>query len=195
MWSLWSNKPWKQKSPTLRVGLLLILLGGASRSRTDLPGFAIRCMTVSLSRHRQKRERIFLSHFCETGAGEESRTLDLNLGKVALYQLSYSRMETASGHMLPIFGAGEESRTLDLNLGKVALYQLSYSRVLLLCVLHQRGRIIQMRCVCVKRVSEDFCLCFGVFVSISAKSMGSMRWLCMLRLPYSNVDQGFWSGV
>src|SRR5450830_379345 len=27
------------------------------------------------------------------GAGEESRTLDLNLGKVALYQLSYSRME------------------------------------------------------------------------------------------------------
>src|SRR5438067_7152838 len=27
-----------------------------------------------------------------TGAGEESRTLDLNLGKVALYQLSYSRL-------------------------------------------------------------------------------------------------------
>ena len=28
----------------------------------------------------------------KTGAGKESRTLDLNLGKVALYQLSYSRM-------------------------------------------------------------------------------------------------------
>ena len=28
----------------------------------------------------------------EIGAGKESRTLDLNLGKVALYQLSYSRM-------------------------------------------------------------------------------------------------------
>ena len=27
----------------------------------------------------------------ETGAGNESRTRDLNLGKVALYQLSYSR--------------------------------------------------------------------------------------------------------
>ncbi len=26
------------------------------------------------------------------GAGKESRTLDLNLGKVALYQLSYSRV-------------------------------------------------------------------------------------------------------
>ena len=27
------------------------------------------------------------------GAGDESRTRDLNLGKVALYQLSYSRTE------------------------------------------------------------------------------------------------------
>ena len=27
----------------------------------------------------------------KTGAGNESRTRDLNLGKVALYQLSYSR--------------------------------------------------------------------------------------------------------
>ncbi|SIT38274.1 hypothetical protein BN2476_170058 [Paraburkholderia piptadeniae] len=27
------------------------------------------------------------------GAGDESRTRDLNLGKVALYQLSYSRMD------------------------------------------------------------------------------------------------------
>jgi hypothetical protein len=34
------------------------------------------------------------SFFKESGAGEESRTLDLNLGKVALYQLSYSRMGT-----------------------------------------------------------------------------------------------------
>jgi hypothetical protein len=32
---------------------------------------------------------------CLFGAGEESRTLDLNLGKVALYQLSYSRVEPA----------------------------------------------------------------------------------------------------
>ncbi len=30
--------------------------------------------------------------FGKSGAGEESRTLDLNLGKVALYQLSYSRV-------------------------------------------------------------------------------------------------------
>ena len=32
----------------------------------------------------------------EFGAGDESRTRDLNLGKVALYQLSYSRMERDS---------------------------------------------------------------------------------------------------
>ncbi len=32
----------------------------------------------------------------ESGAGEESRTLDLNLGKVALYQLSYSRKTGAN---------------------------------------------------------------------------------------------------
>ncbi len=29
---------------------------------------------------------------CECGAGNEARTRDLNLGKVALYQLSYSRV-------------------------------------------------------------------------------------------------------
>ena len=32
-------------------------------------------------------------NFLNSGAGEESRTLDLNLGKVALYQLSYSRVQ------------------------------------------------------------------------------------------------------
>jgi hypothetical protein len=34
----------------------------------------------------------FVSFPLDSGAGEESRTLDLNLGKVALYQLSYSRI-------------------------------------------------------------------------------------------------------
>ena len=77
-----------------------------------------------------------------SGAGDESRTRDLNLGKVALYQLSYSRMvlhynvlllsHLPHKTLLQKFGAGDESRTRDLNLGKVALYQLSYSRVLLL---------------------------------------------------------------
>ena len=80
-----------------------------------------------------------------SGAGDESRTRDLNLGKVELYQLSYSRIfggarrnrTAVNGFAIRCIatllsrhfhGAGDESRTRDLNLGKVALYQLSYSR-------------------------------------------------------------------
>ena len=36
------------------------------------------------------------------GAGDESRTRDLNLGKVALYQLSYSRVKR-SAHYIDSF--------------------------------------------------------------------------------------------
>ena len=65
----------------------------------------------------------------QLGAGNESRTRDLNLGKVALYQLSYSRVKLGITVSIQMSGAGNESRTRDLNLGKVALYQLSYSRI------------------------------------------------------------------
>ena len=40
-----------------------------------------------------KRESDAALSLTESGAGHESRTRDLNLGKVALYQLSYSRGE------------------------------------------------------------------------------------------------------
>jgi hypothetical protein len=50
------------------------------------------------------------------GAGDESRTRDLNLGKVALYQLSYSR----------VFGSPTWARTRDLRINSPALYRLSY---------------------------------------------------------------------
>ena len=40
--------------------------------------------------HQEKREAE--ASLTKYGAGKESRTLDLNLGKVALYQLSYSRI-------------------------------------------------------------------------------------------------------
>ncbi len=39
--------------------------------------------------------RWWMSMDKKSGAGNESRTRDLNLGKVALYQLSYSRIFTA----------------------------------------------------------------------------------------------------
>ena len=48
------------------------------------------------------------------GAAEESRTLDLNLGKVALYQLSYCRpitTTTTTALLLPVCGGASRSRT------------------------------------------------------------------------------------
>jgi hypothetical protein len=67
------------------------------------------------------------------GAGNETRTRDPDLGKVVLYQLSYSRLEMLGASCcglstLKFFGAGNETRTRDPDLGKVVLYQLSYSR-------------------------------------------------------------------
>ena len=89
--------------------------GGARRSRTGLDGFAGRCITALLSRqkrivdtlrtrcvHHDRTDWCYGLMACQTkgeallprmsGAGDESRTRDLNLGKVALYQLSYSRV-------------------------------------------------------------------------------------------------------
>ena len=65
----------------------------------------------------------------EFGAGNETRTRDPDLGKVVLYQLSYSRLGGLCLTALSNFGAGNETRTRDPDLGKVVLYQLSYSRV------------------------------------------------------------------
>src|SRR3989344_7402061 len=80
--------------------------------------------------------------FVKYGAGSETRTRDPDLGKVVLYQLSYSRKwhplgdsntcfkqerRSMSG-ILVKYGAGNETRTRDPYLGKVVLYQLSYSR-------------------------------------------------------------------
>ena len=43
--------------------------------------------------NRKAANSVSWAAFYETGAGNESRTRDLNLGKVALYQLSYSRID------------------------------------------------------------------------------------------------------
>ena len=68
--------------------------GGANQSRTGLTGFAIRGITALLSRRvTDKKGKLFSFPFLKYGAGNEARTRDLNLGKVALYQLSYSRVE------------------------------------------------------------------------------------------------------
>jgi hypothetical protein len=104
---MWSGRRVSNSRPIPWQGIALptellpheTITGGASRSRTDLHGFAIRCITALLSRQSYLtigtavtgKERQPL--FAKFGAGEESRTLDLYLGKVSLYQLSYSRMK------------------------------------------------------------------------------------------------------
>ena len=98
----------------------LNLLGGAGRSRTDLLGFAIRCITALLPRReRHKRRRIEkgkadFAFPLVSGAGEESRTLDLYLGKVSLYQLSYSRRtERDYTQRLPTVNAKDDDFFVD----------------------------------------------------------------------------------
>ena len=88
----------------------------------DTTVFKTVAISRTLPRFRKKRnsrepfqeqdpERIY-------GAANEVRTRDIYLGKVVLYQLSYSRI---------LIGAGERSRTLDLLITSELLYQLSYA--------------------------------------------------------------------
>src|SRR6201996_9813775 len=107
---IWSGKrdsnsrpqPWQ--GCALPTELFPQIPGGAIQSRTGLDGFAIRCITALLSRRGTapanrwcrppiltKKGSTGLPFFVNPGAGNETRTRDLNLGKVALYQLSYSR--------------------------------------------------------------------------------------------------------
>jgi hypothetical protein len=75
--------------------------GGGGRNRTGVHGFAGRCITTLPPRRWSSKRNGWLvlangpAVSLQSGAGEESRTLDLNLGKVALYQLSYSRVSEA----------------------------------------------------------------------------------------------------
>ena len=49
--------------------------------------------------------------FFEDGAGEETRTLDVHLGKVVLYQLSYSR-EREAEYSTPVLSVNQNIRSL-----------------------------------------------------------------------------------
>ena len=57
-----------------------------------------------------------------SGAGYEARTRYLHLGKVALYQMSYSRKSLTFVRD----GASDRSRTNDTGIFSPLLYQLSY---------------------------------------------------------------------
>jgi hypothetical protein len=93
------------------VSLYAAARGASNRNRTGTPLFrkaadfksavstnftieAVPPRIVPQKTGRPGRQVLFQGYgIGGNGAGEESRTLDLNLGKVALYQLSYSRME------------------------------------------------------------------------------------------------------
>ena len=68
--------------------------GGARGNRTPVQSFAGFCLTTRPSRHLCGIKREAFGFPTYSGAGDEARTRDLNLGKVALYQLSYSRIFT-----------------------------------------------------------------------------------------------------
>ena len=79
------------------------------------------------------------------GAEDETRTRDIHLGKVALYQLSHFRILsicTARRAAPVVVGAEDETRTRDIHLGKVALYQLSHFRI---PVIYQSGHPSEIR--------------------------------------------------
>ena len=57
------------------------------------------------------------------GAGDEARTRYLDLGKVALYQMSYARKRH---RYCSAYGASGRGRTGDTRIFSPLLYQLSY---------------------------------------------------------------------
>ena len=82
-------------------------------------GFADPCLTTWLC-HRMTERTEVLSVF---GAGDEARTRYLDLGKVALYQMSYARRRH---HYCSAYGASGRGRTGDTRIFSPLLYQLSY---------------------------------------------------------------------
>ena len=69
-----------------------------------------------------KKEQNHCSFFI-CGAGDEARTRYLHLGKVALYQMSYTRKYVVAQ---PQRGAQGRNRTSDTRIFSPLLYQLSY---------------------------------------------------------------------
>ncbi len=68
-----------------------------------------------VTRERKDAYLMEISVLSHVGAEDEARTRYLHLGKVALYQMSYSRN-----------GASDRNRTNDTGIFSPLLYQLSY---------------------------------------------------------------------
>ena len=122
---------------------LVFLFGGDTQIRTGGGAFAELCLTTWLCRHMDKRKGG--PSFYHFGAGDEARTRYLHLGKVALYQMSYTCIcfhsmkrtdricldfEDAPGGYHAVStgngGASGRNRTSDTGIFSPLLYQLSY---------------------------------------------------------------------
>ena len=75
----------------------------------------------------QKENTILTDGVFFFGAGDEARTRYLDLGKVALYQMSYARKRH---HYCSAYGASGRGRTGDTRIFSPLLYQLSYRGIL-----------------------------------------------------------------
>ena len=84
------KKPLVQWLPTLDAMNIVVACNQPESHQAN----RIALKSANKKRPTKKGSTKFVLPF-ESGAGEESRTLDLNLGKVALYQLSYSRIAKA----------------------------------------------------------------------------------------------------
>ena len=88
----------------------LVINGGRDGNRTRTPLYwrrilsPLRLPIPSPGLPNPLMKELTFNSFLKTGAGNESRTRDLNLGKVALYQLSYSRV-------INFYGGAKRSRT------------------------------------------------------------------------------------
>ena len=95
-WSAQRARNPKRRTRRSRV----LLFGGDTQTRTGGGDFADLCLTTWLCRHIDNRSNNLLLLSFVHGAGDEARTRYLHLGKVALYQMSYTRMGFSLNHSM-----------------------------------------------------------------------------------------------
>ena len=122
-WCFWSGRRGSNSLPGIPRMAVAIRRSPASpqikrashRSRQRLPACPLS--------HSKRENPILTDGIFSFGAGDEARTRYLDLGKVALYQMSYARRRH---HYCSAYGASGRGRTGDTRIFSPLLYQLSY---------------------------------------------------------------------
>ena len=111
---------YKKEAPAMQV---LLFLEVPPRFELGSGAFAELCLTTWLwHRKTGPKSRV------KNGASDEARTRYLHLGKVALYQMSYTRIFLGVPRKVSLAGDGASgrNRTNDTRIFSPLLYQLSY---------------------------------------------------------------------